>query len=52
MEQRKEVKVFMVRLYCDECGEEMHNDGSAYMSNPSQYAHFCKNGHETWDHGH
>lgn len=41
-----EVKTFEIRAYCDECGEELKNDGRAYATAPYSYPYFCKNGHK------
>lgn len=37
----KEVKVYMDRLYCEECGEEMAFTGMALASYPMKYPHIC-----------
>lgn len=36
-----EVKVFVERLYCDECGEEMVFSGMVLCSYPPKYPHEC-----------
>ena len=41
MEKTCEVKVYEVRLYCDECGKEMVFTGRCLASNPPQYPHIC-----------
>ena len=42
----KEVKVYMDRLYCDKCGEEMEFTGMVLTSYPPRYPHSCpKCGH-------
>ena len=45
MEKRKQVKVYEVRLYCDECGEEMKEvePGVVLCSFPPKYAYHCVN---------
>ena len=45
MEKRKQVKVYEVRLYCDECGEEMKEvePGVVLFSQPLKYAYYCVN---------
>lgn len=52
-EERREVRTFMVRAYCGECGEELKHTGPGEMAlynmlfngNPPTYKHECKNGH-------
>lgn len=45
MEKCKQVKVYEVRLYCDECGEEMKEvePGVVLFSQPLKYAYHCIN---------
>lgn len=45
MEKSKQVKVYEIRLYCDECGEEMKevNPGVVLFSSPPKYAYHCVN---------
>lgn len=45
MEKRRQVKVYEVKLYCDECGEEMKGvyPGVVLDSFPPQYAYHCVN---------
>ncbi len=45
MEKSRQVKVYEVRLYCDECGEEMREvePGVVLGSFPPQYAYHCVN---------
>ena len=45
MEKSRQVKVYEVRLYCDECGEEMKEvyPGVVLDSFPPQYAYHCVN---------
>lgn len=45
MEKSRQVKVYEVRLYCDECGEEMKEvePGVVLSSFPPQYAYHCVN---------
>lgn len=45
MEKRKQVKVYEIRLYCDECGEEMKEvePGVVLFSQPLKYAYYCVN---------
>ena len=45
MEKSRQVKVYEVRLYCDECGEEMKevSPGVVLDSFPPQYAYHCVN---------
>lgn len=45
MEKSRQVKVYEVRLYCDECGEEMREvePGVVLDSFPLQYAYHCVN---------
>lgn len=46
MIKSKEVKVYMDRLYCDVCDEEMEFTGMVLTSYPPQYPHSCpKCGH-------
>ncbi len=42
MEKKREVKVYKVDLFCDECGGEMYSQGISLMSNPPMYLHECK----------
>ena len=45
MEKSKRVETYEVRLYCDECGEEMKevSPGVVLDSFPPQYAYHCVN---------
>ena len=45
MEKSRQVKVYEVRLYCDECGEEMKEvePGVVLDSFPLQYVYYCVN---------
>ena len=45
MEKRRQVKVCEIRLYCDECGEEMKEvePGVALCTFPATYAYYCVN---------
>ena len=45
MEKSRQVKVYEVRLYCDECGEEMIEVSPDVVldSFPLQYAYHCVN---------
>lgn len=45
MEKSRQVKVYEVRLYCDECGEEMKEVYPSVVldSFPPQYAYHCVN---------
>ena len=45
MEKRRQVKVCEIRLYCDECGEEMKEvePGVVLTSFPPKYAYHCVN---------
>ena len=45
MEQSRQAKVYEVRLYCDECGEEMKEvePGVVLDSFPLQYVYYCVN---------
>ena len=45
MEKSKQVKVYEIRLYCDECGEEMKEvePGVVLLSHPPKYAYHCVN---------
>ena len=45
MEKSRQVKVYEVRLYCDECGEEMKEvEPSVVLTTyPPQYAYHCVN---------
>ena len=45
MEKSRQVKVYEVWLYCDECGEEMKevNPGVVLFSSPPKYAYHCVN---------
>lgn len=48
MIKSEKVNVYMDRLYCDECGEEMEFTGMVLASHPPQYPHACpKCGHRT-----
>lgn len=38
-----EVRVIMVHLFCDKCGEEMVHNGIELLSLPPQYPHICPN---------
>lgn len=39
--KEKEVKTYIVRLYCDECGEEMVSTGKVIFTYPIQFEHKC-----------
>lgn len=41
MLKEREVKSYMIRLYCDECGEEMVSTGQLFFSYPLQLEHKC-----------
>ena len=45
MEKRRQVKVCEIRLYCDECGEEMKEvePDVVLTSFPPKYAYHCVN---------
>ena len=45
MEKSRQVKVYEVRLYCDECGEEMKEvEPSMVLTTfPPKYAYHCVN---------
>ena len=45
MEKSKRVETYEVRLYCDECGEEMKEvePGVVLLSSPPKYAYHCIN---------
>ena len=45
MEKSKRVETYEVRLYCDECGEEMKevNPGVVLTTYPPQYRYYCLN---------
>ena len=45
MEKHRQVKLYEVRLYCDECGEEMKEVEPSVVldSFPPQYAYHCIN---------
>ncbi len=45
MEKSRQVRVYEVRLYCDECGEEMKEvePGVTLTTFPPQYAYHCVN---------
>ena len=45
MEKRKQVKAYEVRLYCDECGEELKEvePGVALCTFPATYTYYCVN---------
>ena len=45
MEKRRQVKVCEIRLYCDECGEEMKEvePGVVLTTFPPKYAYHCVN---------
>ena len=38
---KKEVKTFVVRLYCDDCGEEMISTGELIFTLPVQLKYKC-----------
>ena len=47
MEAKKEVKTYLVKYMCDECGEEMKSCVTYnLMTDPPINIHRCKNGHE------
>lgn len=41
-EDRKEVKTYEVKAYCDKCGGEMKSAGLVLTSNPPYYIHKCE----------
>lgn len=43
MLDKKEVKTYMVRLYCNNCNHEMQSNGSFLYSYPLQYPYICPN---------
>ena len=45
MEKSRQVKVYEVRLYCDECGEEMKEvePNVVLTTFPPQYRYYCLN---------
>lgn len=43
MLDKKEVKTYIVRLYCEQCGHEMVSDGTVLCSYPPQYPYVCPN---------
>lgn len=43
MLDKKEVKTYIVRLYCNHCGHEMESDGTVLCSYPPQYPYVCPN---------
>lgn len=43
MLDKKEVKTYIVRLYCNNCGHEMENNGVMFTSYPAQYPYECPN---------
>ena len=48
MIEKKEVKTYIVRLYCNKCGNEMESTGFVLTSYPEQYPYKCPNcGRET-----
>lgn len=40
------VQTVRVDYLCDECGEPMRHSGMVLTSNPPQFPHICKNGHD------
>lgn len=43
-----EVKTFVERLYCKQCGSEMKYSGMCLTSNPPWYPHSCSNCECNW----
>ena len=45
---RKEVKTFLTRIYCSDCGDELVQTGRMRLLAPSTYEHKCACGNEYW----
>lgn len=43
MIEKKEAKTYIVRLYCNNCGNEMKSTGVVLTSYPEQYPYECPN---------
>ena len=43
MLEKKEAKTYIVRLYCNNCGNEMESTGVVLTSYPAQYPYECPN---------
>ena len=43
MIDKKEAKTYIVRLYCNKCGNEMASTGVVHTSYPIQYPYKCPN---------
>ena len=43
MIEKKEVKTYIVRLYCNNCRNEMESTGFVLPSYPEQYPYKCPN---------
>lgn len=43
MIEKKEAKTYIVRLYCNNCGNEMESTGVVLTSYPEQYPYECPN---------
>lgn len=43
MLDKKEVKTYIVRLYCNNCEREMESTGAASLSSPIQFHYECPN---------
>lgn len=38
---KKEAKIYISRLYCDDCNVEMNSSNIVMMSNPPQFTYTC-----------
>lgn len=43
MIKKTEVKTYLVRLYCNQCGHEMESCGNVFTSDPLQFPYECPN---------
>lgn len=51
-EQKKGVKTFIVRYFCDNCNTEVEPTGKVLSSNPPKYPHKCPGCEATYTFGH